>query len=274
LHLSWSTALTAGKSGSSIYTYPLGTGAAWSQPIPLTRVYITAPANFNLAVDYPKLGANLSGYTRNLSSYEPRILEAGDKPAYAVEQAYDAELNPYIDVSTGLLTSAENVNIWRISYANSNAKDNIQISVKPGETGGLAAWLRRGDIFASSVIGIAAAALFWLLSWYLLMPRLLRRSVKRIWYQPLIYLGVNLALLVFPGLIVLLMMSFGSFVAALIMSAIIFGGVGIIIFVFAHMNRMGVSHGLAIRSFIIVTLASNLAYFLFALGYAKLVGAI
>ena len=42
--------------------------------------------NFNLSVEYRKLGAERSGYTRQ-GSYEPRIAQAGETPAYAVEKA-------------------------------------------------------------------------------------------------------------------------------------------------------------------------------------------
>ena len=274
LHLSWLTALSTVKPGSTFYAYPLGTGAAWSQPIELTRVYIVAPVNFDLAVDYPRLGTDLSGYTRQGSTYAPRIAQAGETPAYAVAKAYGALLNPYFDVATSTGTPAEKVNIWRVSYANSNAKEDIQITVKTGAGGGLGASLRQGGIFVSFLIGLIAAALFWLLSWYLLMPRLLHRSVKELWYQPLIYLGINFLLLLFPGLLLMIIMSFGQAALALIITILLFGVAEVITFIISHLNNLGVRGGLAIRAFIVVTLASNVAYLLFALGYAKLAGAI
>jgi len=274
LHLSWLTALKTVKPGSTFYAYPLGTGAAWSQPIELTRVYIIAPVDFSLSVDYPKLGAERSGYTRQKSSYEPRIAQAGEIPAYAVEKAFGVLLNPYFDINTGEVTPAERVNIWRVSYANSNAKEDIKITVKAGAADGLGASLRQDGIFASFFIGLAAAALFWVLSWYLLMPRLLHRSIKGLWYQPLIYLGINFLLLLVPGLLLFIMMSFGHAALAMTISVLLFGSAGVIIFIIRHLNNLGVRGGLAIRAFIIVTLASNTAYLLFALGYAKLAGAI
>ena len=104
------------------------------------------------------------------------------------------------------------------------------------------------------------------------MPRLMRLSIRQLWYQPLIYLAVNLALLVFPGLVLLFMMSFGQQLLAVVVSFLIFGAVGAILFVTLRLNKLGVPTGLAVRSFIIVTLAGNAAYILFALGYAKIAG--
>ncbi|MHB9026409.1 MAG: hypothetical protein ACYC7E_19900 [Armatimonadota bacterium] len=44
------------KGTAYTYTYPLGTGAAWSKPIILTEVYITCPDAYSLKVDAPLLG--------------------------------------------------------------------------------------------------------------------------------------------------------------------------------------------------------------------------
>lgn len=49
LHLSWRTALTATGSRTSC-AYPLGTGAAWAQPIEMTRVYVVAPEHLAFSV--------------------------------------------------------------------------------------------------------------------------------------------------------------------------------------------------------------------------------
>jgi hypothetical protein len=273
LHLSWQTGLSASEDGATFYVYPLGTGAAWSQPITLTRVYIVAPTDFSLSVDYPKLGSERSGYTRQGSSYEPRIVQV-EAPAYAVEKAYSILLNPRYDINTGAVTPAERVNIWRVSYANSNAGEDIKITIIAGGGNALGLSLRQGSTFSSFLIGLAAAALFWILSWYLLMPRLLHRSVKGLWYQPLIYLGFNMVFIVFPGFLFFLMMVLGQPVLGLLLSVIVFGSAGVIIFILRHLNKLGVSGIVAIRAFILVTLASNTAYLLFALGYAKLAGAI
>jgi hypothetical protein len=40
--------------GALAYEYPLGTGAGWEQPIPVTQVYVTAPEDMPLEVEFPE----------------------------------------------------------------------------------------------------------------------------------------------------------------------------------------------------------------------------
>jgi hypothetical protein len=107
------------------------------------------------------------------------------------------------------------------------------------------------------------------------MPRLLgRRGLKGLWYRPLVYMAVNLVLLVLPGVILLVMLSFGNGAGALWAAALVFGAVGVITFILLDLKRLGVAAGRAVTSFLVVTLVANAAYLLFALGYAHLAGAI
>jgi hypothetical protein len=266
LHLSWQASLTANSDGA-VYAYPLGTGAAWAQPIELTRVYVVAPSELDLSIEFPKLGADHSGFDRKSFSWEPLILDYLDTPAYAVAHAeartlYSAYGNQPLD-------------IWRFSYTQSNAAEDIVITASQGSGGGLGQSLRQGGMFTAFLVGLVAAALLWLLSWYLLMPRLLgRRGLAGLWYRPLVYMGVNLVLLVVPGIIMLVMLTFGMEAGALLFAFIIFGAAGAITFVLLDLKRLGTSLGRAVISFLAVTLVANAAYLLFALGYAYLAGAV
>ena len=262
LHLSWRTSLAAAESGA-IYAYPLGTGAAWAHPIEMTRVYIVASEEINFNVKYPKLGENRSGFIKKQGSYEPRIADSIQEEAYAVDTAIGQSVYPYHG----------RFNIWRITYTNSNAAEDILIKVNKSSGSSFGANFRRAGPDLAFFIGLLTAALFWVMAWYFLMPRLLGidRNTRGLWRTPLIYIGLNL-LLFLPGAIPYFIFSFGGQALALFLLVILFGGASILTFTFGHLNKLGVSKSQAVRAFIIVTLVSNGAYLLFVLGYANLAG--
>lgn len=264
LHLSWQTTLATAESGAT-YAYPLGTGAAWAHPIEMTRVYIIVPEELDFTVQYPKLGANRSGFVKKQSSYEPRIADSGEEPAYAVDTATDVSIYPY----------RGRLNIWRVTYANSNAVEDIVITVNQGSGTSFGTILRRADSQAAFFIGLIVAALFWIMAWSFLMPRLLGkdRKIKGLWRLSLTYIGWN-ALLFVPGAILYFVFSFGAQAIALFLLVIMFGAASVLTFALRHLNKLGVSTAQGVRAFIIVTLVSNGAYLLFVLGYAKLVGVV
>jgi hypothetical protein len=261
LHLSWMTSLIQGESGAT-YSYPLGTGASWAHPIEITRVYVVAPADLGFSVSYPKLGADRSGFAKDQHGlYEPGIVGAGLEPAYAVDGAI-YESNP------------NGMRVWRVSYANSNASEDIIIKVSPNLGKSLAVNLHLGGVGWALGVGIFFAALFWILAWLFLMPRLLGRGsrIGGLWKSSLFYLGLN-ALLFIPGAIPLVIFSFGSTGAALAIAVFLFAGASIVVFQKRHLDKLGVSKFAAIRAFIIVTLASNGAYLLFVFAYSRLTSA-
>jgi len=268
LHLSWQTTLATTELGST-YAYPLGTGAAWSHPIEMTRIYIIAPEDISFTVKYPELGENRSGFTKKQGSYEPRIANYTHEQAYAVDTATGQRLinYPYRDL----------YNIWRVTYTNSNASEDILVTINESSFwSSFGASLRRAGPQLSLFIGMIIAGLFWVLTWYLLLPRLLGidRNIKNIWHMPLIYIGLNL-LLFLPGTIIYFFFSFSGEVAvALLVLVIMFGGVGILGFTLTHFNKLGVSTHKSISAFIIVTLVSSGAYLLFVWGYTNLAGVI
>jgi len=263
LHLSWITTLAASESGAT-YAYPLGTGAAWAHPIEMTRVYVLVPEGLDLTMQYPKLGVNRSGFVKKEWSYEPRIADSGEEPAYAVAKATDVSISsPF----------RGRFDIWRLTYANSNAAEDIIITVNQGSGTSLGTNLRRAGPYSALIIGLIVAALFWVMAWYFLMPRLLGRDRKSggLWRLSLTYIGWNL-LLFLPGAVLLFIFSFGAQALALLLLVILFGAASVLTFALRHLNRLGVSTAQGVRAFIIVTLASNGVYLLFVLGYARLVG--
>jgi hypothetical protein len=264
LHLSWQTTLATAESGRT-YDYPLGTGAAWAHPIEMTRVYVLVPEELDFTVQYPKLGVNRSGFVKKEWSYEPRIADSGEEPAYAVDTATDVSIYPF----------RGRLNIWRVTYANSNAAEDIVITVNQGSGTGLGTSLRRAGTQTAFFIGLVVAALFWIAAWYFLMPRLLGRDrkIKGLWRLSLTYIGWN-ALLFVPGAILYFIFSFGAQAVDLFLLVIMFGAASVLTFALRHLNKLGVNTAQGVRAFIIVTLASNGAYLLFVLGYARLVGVV
>jgi len=264
LHLSWQTTLAMAESGAT-YAYPLGTGAAWAHPIEMTRVYVIVPEELDFTVQYPKLGANRSGFVKKQSSYEPRIADSGEEPAYAVDTATDVSIYPF----------RGKLNIWRVTYANSNAVEDIVITINQSSGTSFGTSLRRAGSQAAFFTGLIVAAFFWIIAWSFLMPRLLRRGnkTKGLWRLSLTYIGWN-ALLFVPGAILYFVFSFGAQALALFLLVIMFGAASVLTFALRHLNKLGVSTAQGVRAFIIVTLVSNGAYLLFVLGYAKLVGVV
>jgi hypothetical protein len=264
LHLSWQTSLIPSGFGAT-YAYPLGTGAAWAHPIEMTRVYVVAPMELDFTVRYPRLGVNRSGFVREQGYYEPRIASSSQVPAYAVDKATER-------------VSYQSVHIWRVTYTNSNAAEDILITVRESSGVNLGASLRQEGPQLAFIIGLIMALLFWILAWWLLLPRLLGRDrrIRGLWRFGLTYIGWN-ALLFLPGAILYFFFSLGAQVIAITFLVILFGGTSVIIFAWRHMDQLakqGIGTGGGIRAFIIVTLVSNGAYFLFVLGYARLVSAI
>jgi hypothetical protein len=252
LHLSWSTPLV-----DNTYAYPLGTGAAWSKPIELTRVYISVPEGIDFDVQYPALGAEYSGYDFIKGS---NIRNFTDTPAYAVDQA-----------------SGDFGRVWRATYTMSNPTDNIVITVKPQSM--LSQFLARAEegAFGYSILfALIIGVLIWIFAWIYLMPIFLGRKEKHpmlAWYYALIYPGINFIFIIFPGMLFYLFFLFDSTLLSFILLFLVLGGAIIGIFSLIHGDRLGVSRGRAIGAFILTSLCSNAFYLLLAVGFAWFVNA-
>ncbi|MCJ7743896.1 MAG: hypothetical protein MUO99_04970 [Dehalococcoidales bacterium] len=255
LHLSWYSSFVATESGPA-YTYPLGTGGAWSKPIDLTRVYVVAPTNADFKVRYPALGSQQSGYDIIEGA---RIANYYQVPSYAVDEARG---------SFG--------RVWRVTYTQSNPTDDIVITIKPESV-----WSRLQNSIAESALPIAflfaliVGLVLWFLSWHYLMPRFLGKynNGRRLqWYFALIYPAINATLIIFPGSILYVFFLIGLTVPSLAVLFLILAGVSIGVFELIHGGRLGVSRGVATRAFVFVSLASSGAYLILSFAFAKLIG--
>jgi len=257
IHLHWTTSLMPDESGST-YAYPLGTGAAWSHPIEMTRVYVVAPRGIDFSVQYPRLGDNRSGY----SGIRQRITDYYDVPAFAVDEVV-----------------GDYWHVWRIIYTQSNAAEDIIVTARPQSTLSriYASMHAAGNSGVALALGIIMAIIFWLLSWRYLVPRVLRGSspgeIRRLWKFALIYIGVN-ALLLIPGAILYMIWSFTGSPFVFVFLLILFAGASTIIFFASRFRRLFEKESQALKAFVLVTLASNGAYLIFALIYAALTGVI
>jgi hypothetical protein len=260
IHLSWYTSFVPTKSGAT-YSYPLGTGASWSKPIELTRVYIVAPTGMDFDVTYPALGSKQSGYDYIKGA---RIADYYQVPAYAVDEARG---------SFG--------RVWRATYTQSNPSEDIVIVARPQTTlGRLRASIEESAIELALGFALIAGLAIWILAWHFLMPRFLgegpEHNPRLRWYYSLIYPGLNAVLMVFPGSVLYLFFLLGLTIPSLAILFVVLGGASIGVFVLVHTDAryLSVSREKAIGAFVLVSLASSGAYLLLAFTFAKLTGII
>ncbi|MCX6009395.1 MAG: hypothetical protein NTW48_05095 [Chloroflexi bacterium] len=258
IHLAWTASLVSSESGNT-YSYPLGTGASWSKPIELTRVYIVAPPGRDFDVSYPAIGSDESGYKYGTQA---RIAEYYQKPAYAVDEARG---------SFG--------RVWRATYTQSNSTEDIVIITRPQTAlSQLYAGIQANAVILALIFALVFGLAFWVLAWHFLMPRLIGKGhdpKNRLrWYYSLIYPAINLALIVIPGLVLFLLFTLGLAIQSLAVLFLLFGGISILAFMLVHARHLDVSRGKALAAFVGVTLASNGCYLILALALAKLIGII
>jgi hypothetical protein len=286
IHLTWSTPLVA-QSDSVAYSYPLGTGSSWAHPIGLTRIYVVAPPGMDFTAEYPRLGADYSGYSgldggafylfHLFDQPRPRIIDHYDTPAYAVDEA-----------------RGDFGHIWRATYTQSNSAEDVVISL--GTPGGALAAVRRSLAGWGTVpivlLGLLIALLLWVMAWRYIMPRMLdveyRWRDSILWSDSLTYLGINvgvvLAVVFLASGALLLGYVIGSVagtagftavmaVAAALILVGLFGVPSILLFARSRRRQLGVSGGRAAGAYIVVALVANAAYLALAAGYAALAGA-
>jgi hypothetical protein len=261
VHLHWSSSLVQGESGAK-YTYPLGTGTAWFHPIEMTRVYVVALPGIDFRVEYPKLGAKRSGYDPTFLQITQRIMHDTDTPAYAVDEA-----------------TGDFGRVWRAIYTQSNAAEDITIYARPqSNLSKISAGLHSaGNPGVTFLLGFIVALALWIIGWRYLMPRLLggtyRGDAGKLWTSALLYTVINIALML-PGIILYLFWATTGNAIAMATLFLLFGGVAVVIFALRHIRRLSDKESVALRAFILVTLASNGAYLVLALIYSKLTGII
>ncbi len=250
LHLNWTTPLV-----DSTYTYPLGTGAAWSKPIELTRVYISVIKGVDFDVQYPALGTEYSGYDYFTG---PNIQNYLNIPAYAIDQA-----------------SGSFGRVWRATYTMSNPTDNIVITVKPQSgLNQFFASVQEGAFGYSVLFALIIGVVIWVFAFRLLMPVFLGKKAVYVmpgWYEALIYPAINFVLIIFPGSILYGIYLLGWAIPALAVQFLAGAGVSIGAFVLLHAKKLGDNRSRAIGAFLLTSLCGSAVYLLLATGFAYLV---
>lgn len=279
IHLSWKSSLVSTPQGAT-YTYPLGTGSAWANPIELTRVYVVAPPGIDFSLQYPELGEDLSGYKDYFyGGYGPRVLEADDR-SFAVENAV-----------------GEHGRIWRATYMFSNATENIlitRLSELSTKTLGLLQlralqirWLNYTWMI-SLVVGLAV----WLVVWRYGMPKYL--GVDYRWQSFRLYRDAIGWSLLYPisSVITITILGFISYwlISALYlvlrMDPIIYlllilfffipfvGGINIFFFARWASHTLKIPKAQAAKGYLFQVLIANAAYLLFMISFSLLVKAL
>ena len=267
LHLSWSTPLVPLSSGPS-YAYPLGTGSAWASPIELTRVYVVAAPDMDFEVQYPRLGANRSGFTVPIfGQARPNIL-GYDEAAYAVED---------VVVAVG--------RIWRVTYTKSNASQDVVVTRRDGlspET--LAALGRPAQMRATQaltyVVSVLAALAAWLVAWRYLMGRMLGLAYR--WSEARLYQHALGWALVYPltnGVLVGLTLLVATLTAGIalvlgipILLVTLLGVVSVLLFVRWSSRTLNVLPSRAFWAYVLVAFTANLLYLGFSVVCAARLG--
>jgi len=157
VRLSWTTAMQPGEDGGLEHSYPLGTGAGWALPIPLTRIYVTAPPEVGLQVEAPAIGDDRSGF------YTPGILFRDKRQAYIYDYAQQ-KAHAFEQITT------PEGHLWRGIYTQAKPRQDIRIRATLPVTlpahYRLHAWSR----WLYALAAVAALAL-WLLAWRYLPSR-------------------------------------------------------------------------------------------------------
>jgi hypothetical protein len=168
LHLQWTSRLVQRDDGGWEHRYPLGTGGAWARPIPLTRVYVTAPDGVDFWVDYPVYGSDHTGYDSGLfSNNELKIYRYLDRAGYAVNELF----------------TSQGEHVWRGIYTQANPTEDLRI-VHDAQASRLTrdetsdSRLRQFVREWAWLYGIALAMSLWLVCWRYVMPAYLERTYR------------------------------------------------------------------------------------------------
>jgi hypothetical protein len=269
IHLSWDTNLVPNEKGEA-YTYPLGTGGAWSHPIEITRVYVVAPPGIDFATQYPSLGEDLSGFTGGFfSQRRPRMLYTYD-PAFAIENVV-----------------GDFGRVWRATYVRSSSTEDIVITRLDELSSKTQALLRlnryQGVVRSFTwLLSLILSTLLWVPSWRFVMSRILGVEYTwrdlRLWRESLswavFYPLTNLVAVVLTLVLASFTAGFGLIVG---IALIIVTGLGLVtahVFGRTRSRKLGVTRGRAEIAYVSVVLLTNAIYIPLATAYAALVGAL
>ena len=173
LHLAWASRAMERAEGGWEYRYPLGTGGAWARPIPLTRVYVTAPKGLDFRVIYPVHGADRSDYGDRLADYLGEKGYAVQYSSLGESYAIQSPVRAGVIMTTHLYEGTDR--IWRVVYTQANPTADLQI-IHDTKASDLVreelARYRRHTLLEKGSWGSAVLALvIWLVCWRAVMPR-------------------------------------------------------------------------------------------------------
>jgi len=274
IHLGWRSTLVSHPAGAT-YTYPLGTGQAWASPIEFTRVYVVSPPELDFGVDYPRLGADLSGIEESRSGRLAWKIDDAESPAFAVDEAY-----------------GDFGHIWRATYIKSNSGQDLVVTSLPGVSREVQRAIRQarvqGVIGALTwLVGLLAGLAAWVTGWKVVMPR--RLGVPYRWREgklyrdaltwAVLYLVINLVALVFAGLVLFLGGLFEPlyWLMAVVVPLVMLAALGLAnAFFYARWKagKLQVRRGRAFGAYMLVVLMANALYLAFAAGYSAIAGAV
>jgi hypothetical protein len=145
------------------YVYPLGTGAAWPQPIPLTEVYLTCPDELAMEVTAPQEEESVPWY-RYLGLADSHAMYLTLSPEDRKKFYSEQDLADFLAPKTASLLESmpTRTPAWHIAYFQSNPAVDIRVRVHPQT----APWrLGIAEVFTIPHVPLAVCLLLYLLAW-------------------------------------------------------------------------------------------------------------
>ncbi len=159
------------------YSYPLGTGAAWPQPIPITEVYLTCTPEYGMQVTAPEIGDRLrwNEFRRRTRDLMSLLATPPDKLAKLMDGVSEDDARAMLGPKTGsvfTVDAGDRPSAWQIAYMQSNPTQDIDVQLSPHT----AMWRYPiAEFFARPGVATAACLLLYFLSWYAVLLLVIRR---------------------------------------------------------------------------------------------------
>ena len=159
------------------YVYPLGTGAAWPQPIPITEVYITCPESLVLHVQAPVEGENVG---QDISYQADELMDYLNETPEQQQSEQPFSARTLLAPETGSFLSADIKRpcAWHIAYLMSNPAQDISVQLSRRSIS--AAWrLRFAELLEHPGAPFVACCVLYLLAWAATTKLIIRRRWQR-----------------------------------------------------------------------------------------------
>ncbi|MHB9134576.1 MAG: hypothetical protein ACYDBB_26180 [Armatimonadota bacterium] len=160
------------------YTYPLGTGAAWPQPIPTTEVYLTCPPRLAMQVSAPVEGEKMDWlrFSREASQLNYYRTVLPDKLRDTPETKQEMAALLTARTASMIEKQPQRPFAWHIAYLESNPAEDIRVQLTPRA----APWrFALADAFTVSWVATTACILLYLLAWGFTFRLVIRRRWLR-----------------------------------------------------------------------------------------------